>query len=221
MDKTKPGEEQAETKQEEKQEEYVICPCCKNPTKKKTLKPNQALVDHWLSCMMTNTPFSHTYKIYDGKLEITVVRLTTEQLDKLALFCTLVNLLIKRFERENLGIDKDSLLNAVKLNLCIKSIALNPSSLTGGRLFPVGDNVQAVIDSVLTEKDAIYMKKEDDDARLKALILDVVAKMRNDDMLSSVPVQLRLAAVETHAAVHEALLSFGFDDSFWAGIELA
>lgn len=65
-----------EEEKEKKAPEFITCPCCGKPTLVKPLELNGPILDHYIACLVSGVPFSHTYPIYKGKLEVTVSRLT-------------------------------------------------------------------------------------------------------------------------------------------------
>ena len=60
----------------------VICPCCGKPTLDKQLKVSDALLDHFVSCILTHTPFFNDYSLYNDRIQITCTQLNTTEEDR-------------------------------------------------------------------------------------------------------------------------------------------
>ena len=80
------------------EQQYDICPCCGKPTLKRPVKPGQELTDHWMACMISGTPFTHTYPLFKGRVEIMVGMMSPETEGKLSLLTSMLDLAESRLE---------------------------------------------------------------------------------------------------------------------------
>lgn len=74
----------------EEKENLTTCPCCGKLTLEIPVKVKDSEMDKYMACLMTGQPYSKTYKLYKGKLQITVTALTDQIKDKM-------NLLMSKF----------------------------------------------------------------------------------------------------------------------------
>lgn len=196
---------------------FVTCPCCGKPTLPKPVKPNQELVDHWLACMMTGTPFSHAYPIYDGKLTVTVTRLSAAQVDKLDQSLTVLDLLkAKAWPDPGCPVNLDLLRGLIRRLVSIKEIKLHGSH-------PVVFAPQPVAlgwcGRLVSEKAALLAFT--DISSVSELLQACYDDLTNPELVSAVPDEMLLAVLSAHVSISDILMSAGFDSNFWKGIELA
>lgn len=207
-------EEKQEMSQEELEQKFVQCPCCGQFTMRKPLKPNDRLVDHWLACMVSATPFSHTYPIYDGKINITVTQLSPDIDDKVtAMTAALDSLKSKDWEELKVGINLSNMLGAVRLFSIIPEITVFVKNNT---------NVYKPQEVVLgCYEDLMKAKHSNND---KETCLELLGKcyrqLTDQALVSALPFHILLATCETHTRLSVILQELGFDSNFWEGIKL-
>ena len=197
-------------------DEHIMCPCCKQMTLKAHLNPNSELVDRWLSCAMTNIPFSHEYPLFGGRVVITARMLTQDQYDKLERVATVLTFVEGKIKDTHSEFAPSQLLASVRLNLSIPSIRME----SAGKIVKYEPAVVAEtsIASIIGMADAVFAWNGPEALieRLKAIYADMI----NPAKVSSIPVKLRIGTCEAHFSVYNILMDMGFDESFWKGIEL-
>ena len=116
----------------EKERELVECPCCGKPTLELPMKIKDEELDRYTACLLSGEPYSKTYKLYRGKLGITVTALSDETREKM-------NLLMSKFTMLEEGETKDfanmfilrlfSFLPVVRIDKGEESISLQTTML--------------------------------------------------------------------------------------------
>lgn len=199
----------------------VKCPCCGKFTLPKQLKPSDNLMDQWISCMMTATPFSHTYPVYDGRLNVTAVQLSTEDATTAQNLVTLLRY-IKSLDWQAAGYNGcptsiDQMINNAYLYISILEI----------RIKGKGNEVTVKPSTAVKEAATVLLSKADDIRAGKPFTEWVDAFYKCERLLvdpsniSSVPQSIIMGVAEAHARISTVLMDAGFNDNFWDGIELA
>lgn len=195
--------------------EFITCPCCRKPTLVKPLELSGPVLDHYMACLVSGTPFSHTYPIYKGKLEITATRLSKEQEQKVLMASNVITQCEARLPEISSVIRE--LNNMIKLYCCIKEIKLNAGDLKAfypqDAVFVVCDGLTGIRMDILSNT----ISNEDLTEKLNNWYKTLVSP----SVLSAVPSTMIAGVVETHSQLYYILLESGFDVNFWTGIELA
>lgn len=205
-----------DTKEEElpKKPEFITCPCCGKPTLVKPLELSGPVLDHYMSCLISGVPFSHTYPVYKGKLEITVTRLSKEQEQTVKA----VNAVLENCEKllsDNLNTVRE-LAQIIKLYVSIKDIRV----MSASKVCYPQDIVLDVCSKILELRIDI-LADTIDHADLLAKVNSFLKILMNPEVMSAVPSSMLAAVVETHSHLFYILMDSGFDVNFWKGIELA
>lgn len=205
---------QDDTQEEVKKPEYITCPCCGKPTLVKPLELSGPVLDHYMSCLISGVPFSHTYPVYKGKLEVTVTRLSKEQeqavKDTDAVLSNCEVLLSDRVSSIR------ELAQIIKLYVSIKDIRIASASKV---CYP-----QTVVLEVCEEIKKLRLDVLADTIDHQVLaekLAGFLKVLMNPEAMSAVPSSMLAAIVETHSHLFYILMDSGFDVNFWNGIELA
>ena len=195
----------------------VICPCCKHPTLSTPIEVEGALLDHYLSCIMTGVPFSHTYPIYKGRLSVTIAQLSSAEA------ATMQNALsVLDYCSHMLGDSHkellDDLTGLVKLYVGVSSISMKQA--TGTKLITPRDIVLMVCGSLSDMKTDLLMGNTQPEAALEELV-KYNLKLRDTSLMSAVPSRLLADLLKAHNNLYAILMEAAFDTNFWEGIELA
>lgn len=206
-----------ETTEESLDSAFVTCPCCGKPTLPRPIKPNPQLLDHWLACMVTGVPFSHEYPVYEGRVLVTCSKLTAEQADTIDQLTTVLDSLPnKKWEADEPPCNIEQLRSLSRLLISIPNITVNAGSR---KVFKPQDEVMAVASDILLHKRDIAMF-ENVEVWSKTL-KQGLGRLLNSELVSGVPLVILMGVVRAHNSVSDVLLSTGFDENFWQGIELA
>lgn len=203
-------------------EELVRCPCCGKLTLQKPLKPNQDLVDQWLSCMLTATPFHHTYQVYDGRMKITATQLSSEDIDLVDdLVSTLQYVKDMDWSSPERGgscpVRVDQMLGASRLYISILVVSITSEGTE--KTYKPAAMVKAAAGIVKGKETAIRAGASVDEwiPALKECERLLLAP----ENMSAVPLPMIMGVAEAHNRLSRILMDTGFDDAFWEGIELA
>lgn len=196
---------------------YVTCPCCGKPTLQRPVKPNPQLLDHWLACMVTGVPFSHEYPVYEGRVLVTCSKLTAKQSEMIDQLTTVLDSLPnKKWETGEAPCNIEQLRALSRLYIAIPTIKITTSSL---KLFKPQDEVLAVAADILEHKRNIALFEQVD--VWSNVLKQSLDRLLNSELVSGVPLVILMGVVRAHSSVSDVLLSTGFDENFWEGIELA
>lgn len=210
------SEQQEKTDKTEKAEVRTasICPCCGKPTLPYPVKsiPDN-LADQFMACLITGTPFVHTYPLYNGRVKITVTQMTADLRVVVEKFVHVVDRLIdKGFSTE--GVSLDNMRGIARSLICVLGIEIQ----AGGQVrhFKPSDSVQkARVDLEAAPMDDIQSSE------LAAIVRRVYKNLTDPSEVSGVPPIQILATIEAHGRLLDILTDSGFDENFWTGIELA
>ena len=190
----------------------VICPCCGKPTLDKQLKVSDALLDHFVSCILTHTPFFNSYSLYNDRIQITCTQLSPTEDDR----NSAVAVYLKKLSADNIISDSFavSLSNHIHLAYHIKSICIKDAN-GGATYFPSveADKMATRIINISNDESVI----EDINKELSNCMVHITAP----STISSVPMAMIVGTQQAHSNVYNLLLDAGFDSNFWDGIELA
>lgn len=196
-------------------ESKLICPCCHKPTLEAPVKINNDTLDHFLSCLLTHSPFFYTYKLFDGKIKVTCTELneSDKSLSK-NVSTELSDLVINGVLEEQKGI---AIANTIYLMMRLKDIEVSTHEAT------LTYQPQQIASVATTELlDCVNKYKEDKNPKnIIDAIDECYKKVTDPNLVSSVPMSMLATVQETHASVYSLLLDSGFNENFWKGIELA
>lgn len=192
----------------------TICPCCHKPTLPypMTHVPD-ALADQYMACLVSGTPFMHTYPLYNGKVKITVTQMTSE-------LRSIVERLLHAFDRlADSGVAVDGI-SFDMLKGVVRSLISVPSiEITVGAVVKVFQP-QAAVRKALEAFDKLAPGDVDSPA-VADTVRGVYRSLTNPAEVSGVPPLQIMTTIEAHARLLDVLMDAGFDENFWAGIELA
>ena len=200
------------TEQQEDKVDYAICPCCGKPTLVKPIQVKGPLLDHYISCIVSGVPFSHTYPIYEDKIQVTVTQLDKAMALKIAGASAVLSAAENKFPASKKQLeDFESML---KLYCSISSIhmqnggqdkTLTPSELVSdicGKLTALAASVETGAEAALKELTTLY------------------EMLTNPAYVSGLPGIMLGSVISTHNEVYNILMNVGFGPNFWKGIEL-
>lgn len=194
---------------------YTTCPCCGQPTLRQPVKPGQALTDHWMACMIAGVPFSHTYPLYAGRVEITVSMMTAETEKLVNALSAKLNVFEPDMSQSDaMQVDLPHMRAMLRMYALIDKIRIRTSMNDWKEFLPreVVHDVKSRVDSAARGDTPL--------ARLEAL--DAAYDMlMSSSMLSSLPLDIIATVTEAHIQLNSIMMNAGFDQNFWAGIELA
>lgn len=206
--------------EEKKEPVKVKCPCCGELTLTQPLDVKSAVLDEYMAAIITGVPFSHTYGLYNGAVKVTV-----ESLDRAN--STLLFTVTKRLEDYAKA-------NEGKVPAGMESAFTYIKELAGVlRLYFGVTSIEMYRDKKLTKSYApsSIMRKHaesiaaafltGDDKTITEAIVAAVEVCLSENTISTVPDGAIRAIVVTHADLYNLLMDAGFDENFWAGIELA
>lgn len=213
-----PGEQEvAKEKEEGSKVEYVPCPCCGKLTLVRPVEVKGELLDHYMSCIMSGTPFWHTYKLYGGKLEITITQMSRDDGLRLKTATAEIDGIMHRLNTESQERAKD-VIQLARMFACITNITVHSSGQS--KCFNPNTHVYEILgyfDRLQVDLAAGAKNSEDAEQAVKKAY-DV---LHDATVMSAVPIRALLLIMESHAQLFDILLSAGFDTTFWNGIELA
>ena len=186
---------------------YDICPCCGKPTLIKPVVVKDALLDQYMACIISGVPFTHTYPIYNGRIKITVSVLDRAT----AGLVTRVTSLLEAVEDAADAATKDKIariLSAIRLYCFIDTITINAGDKT--REYHPAATARDVCNQFLIK-----------DIDLTEAISKQLLVLQDQQNVSNVPAAILMRTVEGHNQLNTILLTAGFDENFWEGIELA
>jgi hypothetical protein len=195
----------------------LTCPCCKQPTLTSPISVPDTTMDHFLSCIVTHSPFFHTYKLFDGRIKVTCTELDepTKQLStKVAI--DIQDAVLKNLIDEQKGV---AAANTVYLMLRIKDITISSTNDTPIIYYPQTVAKEAAAE--LIKQIELNKTQAEVPTPIDEAILTCYTKVTDPNAVSSVPTSLLAQVQETHSNVYNLLLDAGFDTNFWRGIELA
>ena len=103
--------------------------------------------------------------------------------------------------------------------LCISIVELSVKSNLGVRVCAPADAVKEACPLLQVASSLLKANKTDENG-LTAL-KSAYTLLTSADTVSSVPIDMLVAVVDVHARISVMLMDTGFDNDFWAGIELA
>lgn len=192
-----------------------ICPCCGKRSIPKPAKINADLMDQWLACMVTATPFSHEYPLYGGRIKITVSKLSAEQQDSLRMANAAIVQYTHNKQQDELACDTQELRALLQLLAVIQRIEITKKS---GILFRPQDIAMAACSDILA---ASKHSGESVTETIEEALKRAYGNLTDPSRVSGIPINTLVTVAKAHADLYTILLSNGFDDSFWEGIELA
>lgn len=195
---------------------YEICPCCGKPTLLRPVEIKGELLDHYLSCMISGVPFTHTYPIYKGKLEVTITVLPNEKMYSMRSGLTAVDALHSKLP-DNEVLNKN-IKTLLQLYCCVSAVNINMPGVA--KLLQPEETAQDICKQLKTLQlsfAAGSVSKEDVEKELDKYY----ATLTSASVVSAVPIAVLGALIETHNKLYDILIDAGFDTNFWKGIELA
>jgi hypothetical protein len=215
------SEQQQDQQQEQQQQAGApqertasICPCCGQPTLPYPIKhlPDD-LADQFMACLLSGTPFTHAYPLYNGRVVITVTQMTQELHD-------LVNRLIHHINRladSGVAIDGvsfDNMTGVVRTLVSVNSIEIKAAGTS--RVFQPVENLHRAL-AAFDELDPGDVTSD----AMKNKVRGIYRSLTDPSEVSGVPAIQIMTTIEAHARLLTILMDSGFDENFWAGIELA
>lgn len=213
----------AETKDKLEEIPKVLCPCCKNPTLSKPIEVKGELLDHYLSCVITGTPFSHAYPIYQGRLTITVTQLSNEESILLDRACSKLAQCFRDLDaatKDSFKMDLDAIQGCLRTYVGISLIEMTtpngPKIIEPAR--HIADICHTLADLALTFP--IPPEDPEKPIRIKA-IEDTISRLSDTSCMSAIAATTLIELITAHNYLYTILMDAAFDANFWKGIELA
>lgn len=204
---------------EETEQKYILCPCCRKSQIPKPVEIDSPIMDHYMSCIMTGVPFSHTYELYGGKLAITATMLAHEESLDLSIATSTLELCKAKMGGEmdetlseligmlNVYAQIDTISSHDKTKLNMKSL-YNPKKVVFDICKDLNEKRYKIIQNDMTTDD------------IKKMIENAFALCKNTSTMSALPAAILSTVQRTHDTLYSILVEAGFDPNFWKGIEL-
>lgn len=189
---------------------FVLCPCCGKPTLTRPVKINDELLDHYMSCIISGVPFSHTYPIYGGRIKITVSQLDEPMIQALRKTGRILDTWSSEEDHDKEVFQE--LDHLIKLYCAITSISVSAGATTK-ELQPY-NVVMSICKTISDYTETSGITKLD-------LARKQLETMRSPQTAAGVPAAIVMGVIEAHQQIYNILLNAGFDVNFWEGIELA
>ena len=209
-------EEQVQTKA--KEPEFVTCPCCGKPTLVKPVNVKPPLLDQYMACIMSGVPFSHTYPVYGGRMQITVSQLDQTFSDKLRnvdrVLAEWESTLQDKFDQgQELG-------TLMRLYCSIPEVKIESGAAE--KSFQPAAVVSDMCDAIVAKKQS-YAQTDTEPTYLELceFIQKQLEIVRSTNTSAGIPLAIIMGVVEAHNQLYTILVTSGFDANFWEGIELA
>lgn len=194
---------------------YIKCPCCGKMTLKPPLNVGEDLMDQYMACLVTGSPYRYAYQLYGGRMVITVEYPTND--NKTAVLDA-VNTLSKL--GEILGdslLELDDIKTRICAYACIQDITIYGDSTMS---YAPAKIVADAMDKLRTIKLDIAQGTPTDTQQLKTEIIGLANMLKSTDMMSAVPEDIVQSLFQLHNEVFNALMDAGFDENFWDRIKL-
>lgn len=204
-------QQQAETP---KERTASICPCCGQPTLPYPVKhiPDD-LADQFMACLLSGTPFTHTYPLYNGRVLITVTQMTAQARDIVEQLLHDIDRLVDSGVSIE-GVSFDNMKGIVRTLISVNSIEIKANGTV--KVFQPAENLRKAL--------ATFRSLEPGDvesAAMKEKVAGIYRSLTDPSEVSGIPPAQIMTTVEAHARLLTLLMDAGFDENFWAGIELA
>ena len=204
---------------ETKEPQKIKCPCCGELTLTQPLDVKGVTLDEFMASIIAGTPYTHTYKMYSGSVEVTVESLSKQLSNMLFLAKQLLHNYINKLEADENPVNRagaspiKELAGTMQLFFGVKLISIYKDKTLVKQYMPA---------DVMQEAAAMIIKAstEGQDA-FEDTVAKYIERCISPDTLSSLPDGAIKTIVVTHADIYAMMLGAGFDENFWEGIELA
>lgn len=184
----------------EKLDSKIYCPCCGARTLQKKKDLSQDTIDYYISCILTGEPFAKEYKLYQGKVVLTVTSVIDSYLHKALEVTALLH--------------KSNLDQSIQQALTFLTHRLLPIKQIN--IYNQGNKVLITPQaSVLQAMDKLINYEED----LNKAVQAYSDTITNPKVCSNIPVMLIQKVVGYHIQLHNSLIQLGLDQSFCASIQ--
>lgn len=211
------------TNQEEQADQFIKCPCCGELTLRKPLDIKSAVLEEYMASIISGVPFQHTYTLYK-QISVTVSVLSKEADRKMYMAGTLLDRLLRSLpaEKEELRAYAKELSGTLQAYIYVTSIITERDGKTVKQMYPA-EAVCKVCDELASLEGDIcaYAVMPTPAAAILDKLVELHTRLCNESVLSTIPDVLIRAVVRTHMQLYNILMTTGFDENFWEGIELA
>lgn len=194
--------------------ELVKCPCCGKMTLHKPVKPGQDIMDHFMACMLTGTPYKQTYELYGGRMRVTVTQITNDirryVMDACAALDSWRDLLVDR------NTELEEMKDALRTYSCIVDVTVDNGTV---RTFYPGEGMHELCTEITALREAVNGGKVTPD-ELRASVDKLNAKTKDPATISSLPPTMLMASFQLHNQLFQIMMDAGFDENFWDRIKL-
>lgn len=205
--------------EEKKEPVKVKCPCCGELTLTQPLDVKSAVLDEYMAAIITGVPFAHTYGLYNGSVKITVESLHHKDSILLSNTENILKEYIKNMESEGgnqvkagVGCMKE-LLGTLRLYFGVTAIEMYRDKALVKSYTP-----SEIMRTTATDICAASLAGN---SALDEAVAKATKTCLAQDATSTLPSDAIKAIVVTHGDLYNLLMDAGFDENFWAGIELA
>ena len=205
--------------EETKEPKKMKCPCCGELTITQPLDVKGVTLDEFMSSIIAGVPYTHTYKMFSGTVEITVEVVSKQLANMRTAAIKLLEGYVAKMEASGeaqaaaAAAPIRELISVMHLYFGVKTITMYKNDRVVKQYTPA---------DLMQEAAAMITKTsmESQDA-FESAVAKYLEKCVSTDTISALPTEAIRTVVVTHADIYTLLLTAGFDENFWEGIELA
>lgn len=183
------------------EDKKVVCPCCGQKTLRVPVDIPDSLKDIYIACMISGEPYKQCYKLFQGKLIISVQDLPRVDVDTM----TQLNIKALTLPEER----KDQLQKIIgRAYRLLPILNISIISEDAEKVYKVRENTLSIL-------------REVNNGLSVDQLCALYTAFSNVDLFSAVPEQILDSVVSKHILQSRAIMQSGFDQSFYQGISHA
>ena len=183
----------------EERNTLTVCPCCGKQTFPVPAEIDSAEKEHYLACILTGVPYSKTYSLFDGRVQLEMAEAQPSFLDKLTRLSAKATLWEDKQQKSVLS---DIVTRLFRYHTIVSISVQVDSSRTIKKVRPA---VEAILQEALSEEDGNKFNS-------------IYEKIVSPDVIGTISNLILDKVIITHNRVMDVLALSGFDDSFYKGI---
>ena len=184
----------------ESEAKTTVCPCCGKQTMKLPVQVSESFKQHFLSCMISGTPYQRQYMLFEGKVKVIVTQLHPEWQDNLIQLGVKARLADSQAEKTVLNNISQRVFRLLPIRkFCVTDFRNNSQE------YNISDIVFALLKEALLAQNIQSLQK-------------IYAKLNDPQVIPCLSMPLIDKLIVTHNRTLDILVESGFDDLFYAGI---